>query len=386
MTQAVEPVIVGIGETPVGKHPSESTSSLTARVATAALEDGRREWAEIDGLIVTEPVVGKFPRHALAIAEQLGISAQLKYADTVTMGGASAVLGVQRAVDAVRCGHATNVLIIAADTPRTGQPRAETVEYFARQRHPAWERPTGMLNVSAYALLADEYLRQYSLDRDALVAVPLMLRRNAEKNQNAAYRHALTADEAVESRMISEPLRLIECSPINDGAAAVLVADAPTGSDAALEVSGSGFSSDYDSISYKRGLSNQGPARSSAAAVADSGVRIADGDLLMVYDSYSIAMALQVEGIGVVEPGQSPSWFREGRFDVGGDLPVNPHGGLLSHGHCGGAAGMHHVTELVKQLRGTADNQVPIESGFGYLQAEGGIISANVTMCVHIRG
>lgn len=385
MKQTHVPEIVGIGETPVGKHPEQTTSSLTATVAEAALNDASCDWAQVDGLVVTEPIVGRFPRHALAIAEQLGISTQLKHADTVTMGGASAVLAVHRAAEAVRYGRASNVLVIAADTPRTGQTRAETIEHFALQRHPAWEQPIGMLNVSAYALLADEYLRRFGLHRDALTSIPLALRRNAQTNHTAAYRQELTLNDALESRLVSDPLRLVECSPINDGAAALVISDTPRETATGVEVSGSGFASDYDSISYRQAGSNNGPTQSSATAVAESGAQITDGDVLMVYDSYSIAMVLQLEGIGVSEPGSSVEDFSNGRFEVNGELPINPHGGLLSHGHCGGAAGMHHVTELVKQLRGTADNQVPIQRGFGYLQAEGGIISANTTMCLQIR-
>ena len=375
--------IIGIGESSVGKHPHESTQTLAASVVQAAIADAEIDWQDIDGLVVTQPLVGGFPRHSLAVAEQLGISRQLAFADTVSMGGASSVLSLQRASDAIRNNRASTVLIVAADTPRTGQEREESVRHFAKQRHPSWEQPIGMLNLSAYALLADEYLRQHSLERDALIEIPVAMRSHARSNRNAAYTDSMTREEALASRLVSDPLRLVECSPINDGGVALVVTDTSnrgSSSTDSIAIRGSGFATDYDSVTYKVGESVDSPRRAFARAAKDSALGIGDCDLLMICDSYSIATAIQLESIGASAKGRAPEDFREGKYSTDGEVPVNPHGGLLSHGHCGGATGMHHLTELIKQLRGVADGQVSLRDGVGLLQAEGGIISAAASM------
>lgn len=379
------PQIVGIGETNVGKHPDHTTNSLATKVAADALFDAGREWKDVDGLIVTEPIVDKHSRHALTMAETLGISANLKLAQTVSMGGASPALAVKQAFDAVSNNTARNVLVVASDTPRTGQDRKKTVGYFSEQRHPWWEQPFGMLNVTAYALLADEYMSRYHLDSGSLLSIPVALREHASTNKNAAYTERMEIEVAHQSRYVSQPLRLVECSPINDGAAALLISsDGNTYKKPGIAVTGFGFASDYDSYTYRTHQEPTAAARGAKTAVKQSKKPVAGGDLLMVYDSYSIAMALQLEALGVSSPGRAVDDFVSGRFQLGGELVVNPHGGLLSHGHCGGAAGMHHITELIKQLRGEADEQLSINSGYAYYQSEGGILSANATLCFEL--
>lgn len=373
--------IVGIADTPVGKHPDETTLTLGARVAGQALADAGLDWAAVDGLIVLTPMVGAFPRHGLAVAEALGISSQLNLADAMALGGSSPLAALAAASRAIRAGDCETVVIIGADVPRTGQDRAESVRYFAQQRHPDWEQPAGLTNVASYGLLASRYLAEFGLGPDALLEFPLLLRAHAQRTGTAAYRTPLTREEVAASRPVADPLRLLECSPISDGAAGLVVSRHRTGSPA-VELAGYGFASDYDSISYASYASPDGrsPAtRSLEAASRTAGFGTADLDLAMVYDSYSIALALQLEGLGISAPGASTADAAAGRFRTDGDLPLNPHGGLLSHGHCGGAAGIHHVVELVKQLRGAADNQVDVRRGLALCQAEGGILSANMT-------
>lgn len=373
------PAVIGVGRTSIGKHYNRSTLDLTSDSATASLNDAGMTWSDIDGLVVTEPLVGGFPRHALAVAENLGISRQLRHGSTITMGGASPLLGLVNASRAIEYGDCKNVLVIAADTPRTGQSRQASVRHFAEQRHPEWEQPIGMLNVSAYALLASEYLHHFGHALDSLLELPLMLRRHAESTPGAAYRDPITKQQALDSRLVSSPLRLIECSPINDGAAALVVSSARTSSRPAVKLAGSGFGTDYDSLAFKQSRDINAPARALKDASRARSLSVDQCDFAMLYDSYSIALAILLEATGISEPGQAAHDASTGRFDVDGDLPINPHGGLLSHGHCGGAAGMHHLVELVKQLRGEAENQVTINNGISLYQAEGGILSANTS-------
>lgn len=371
--------ILGVADTDVGRLGGVTTLDLTARAAAAAVADAGIELGALDGLITTVPMVGAFPRHAAAVAEHLGVAERLRHCESVSLGGASALAGLLEAARLVRTGTCRTVLILAADTPRSGQDRSTSVSAFAGMRHPTWEQPFGMLNVSAYALLAQAYLHRYALPPDALAAIPVALREHAAKNPAAIYRDPLTTEDVTESRMISSPLHLLECSPVSDGGGALVVGRttaASGGTQVGLLGGAQGYV--YDSVAYAGDLSRTGCRLSSRRALDAAGTDLDDVDVALLYDSYSITLALELEEIGICPPGSAPEFVASGGTSLEGRLPVNTHGGLLSHAHCGGAAGIHHITEAVRQLAGRAANQVP-DARVALLHAEGGIVSANCT-------
>lgn len=372
--------ILGVADTEVGRLPGVTTLDLAARAAVAAVADAGTGLGDLDGLITTVPMVGAFPRHAPAVAEHLGIAEQLRYCDSVSLGGASPLAGLLDAFRLVRSGACRSVLVLAADTPRSGQDRSTSVSAFASMRHPTWERPFGMLNVSAYALLAQAYLHRFGLDRDALASIPAAMRQHAATNPHATYRDPLSAADVTASRLVSSPLHLLECSPISDGAGALVVGRARSASSNGRSVGllGGSHGYVYDSVAYAGDLSRTGCVLSSQRALDEARIRIDDIDVALLYDSYSITLALELEEIGICPPGGAPDFVASGGLSLSSRLPVNTHGGLLSHAHCGGAAGVHHLTEAVRQLSGEAVNQVA-GANVALLHAEGGIVSANCT-------
>ncbi len=377
---AGDAAIIGIAETEVGRLPGVTTLDLTADVAVAAVADAGLDLGEIDGLITTVPLVGAFPRHAPAVAEYLGISERLLHSESVSLGGASALAGVLNAMRLVRTGTCRSVLVLAADTPRSGQDRSVSISAFAGMRHPAWERPFGMLNVSAYALLAQAYLHRYGLAPDALAGIPVAMREHAVTNPRASYREPLSTADVTASRLVSSPLHLLECSPISDGAGALVVGRARPAGSTGREVGllGGAHGYVYDNVAYAGDLSRTGCRLSSRRALDQAAIEIEDVGVALLYDSYSITLALELEEIGVCPPGGAPGFVAAGGISLTGRLPANTHGGLLSHAHCGGAAGIHHITEAVRQLSGQAVNQVE-GATVALVHAEGGILSANCT-------
>lgn len=375
-----EAAVIGIAESEVGRLPGVTTLDLTAQVASAAVADAGLELGDLDGLITTVPIVGGFPRHAVAVAEYLGIPEQMRHCQSVSLGGASALAGLVDAFRLVRTGACRAVMVLAADTPRSGQDRSASVSAFSAMRHAAWEQPFGMLNASAYALLAQAYLHRFELDPDALAAIPVAMREHAVTNPRASYRDPLATSDVTASRLVSSPLRLLECSPISDGAAALIVGRADPGSGAGRNVgllSGAqGYV--YDHVAYAGDLSRTGCRLSSRRAMEEAAVGIDDVDVALLYDSYSITLALELEEIGICPPGEAPEFVASGGISLQGRMPTNTHGGLLSHAHCGYAAGIHHITEAVRQLTGEAANQVA-GARIALLHAEGGILSANCT-------
>ncbi|MDK3257780.1 thiolase C-terminal domain-containing protein [Blastococcus capsensis] len=372
--------IIGIADSEVGRLPGVTTLDLTARVASAAVADAGLDLGDVDGLITTVPLVGAFPRHAVAVAEYLGIPEQLRHCASVSLGGASALAGLLDAVRLVRTGTCRSVMVLAADTPRSGQDRSASVSAFSGMRHPAWEQPFGMLNVSAYALLAQAYLHRFGLEVEALASMPVAMREHAAGNPRASYREPLSTSDVAASRLVSSPLHLLECSPISDGAGAVIVGQPGSGSSTGKHIGLLGGSQGYvyDHVAYAGDLSRTGCSLSSRRALDAAAVGVDDVDVALLYDSYSITLALELEEIGICPPGGAPEFVASGGISLGGRMPTNTHGGLLSHAHCGGAAGIHHITESVRQLSGQAANQVT-GATVALLHAEGGILSANCT-------
>ena len=372
-------LVAGVAETAVGKLPGRTSLSLAAEAALAAIDDAGVSLADVDGIVTAAPMVGAAPRHALAIADHLGICDRITLCATESLGGASTLAGFLRACRLVESGRQQAVLVVAADTQRTGRARGDSVAAIAALRHPDWEQPFGMSNVSAYALLARRYLDRYGLPDDALAALPVALRQHAAGHPGAVYRDPLTVEDVLASRVVASPLRLLECSPICDGGAAVVVRRASPGDVRTVELLGGGEGYRYDDVSYAGDLSATGASLSGARAYAEAGLGPSDVDVSLLYDSYSVTLALELEELGLCPPGTAPALAADGGLSVHGAVPANPHGGLLSHSHTGGAAGLHHLVEALRQLAGTAANQVP-GARTALVHAEGGILSANCTV------
>lgn len=372
--------VTGYAESPVGRLEGTSTDDLASAMVIEATRSAGLGLGQLDGLVVCSPLVGGRPRQSLALAESLGTAASLRYFDTVSLSGASALAGVLDAFALVESGTCSAVAVVAADTPRTGQRRSESVSAFAAMRHPSWEQPLGMMNVSAYALLASSYLSRHKLSPDALCVLPVLMRQHAHRTPGAAYRNPLTADDVARSRVVSSPLRLLECAPVSDGAGAVVVTGGRLGRAGACEVAlrSGARAAHYDNVSFAGDMTTTGCVAAGRAALDDSGVALDSIDVALLYDSYSITLAIELEELGFCPPGTAARWVAEGGGGMSSPAPVNPHGGLLSHAHCGGAAGMHHVVEAIKQLSGRADNQVR-GARRALLHAEGGILSAHCT-------
>ena len=158
--------LAGIADTPVGRLHGTSTMALTAAAVRDAVADRGGSRDDLDGLITVSPMVGGHPRQALAVAEQLGITPSMRWLSTPQLGEASALAGVVEAVRLVDEGICSAVVVVAADTPRTGTERSSSVAAFGRMRHPDCEQPYGLSNVGAYALLASTYLHRYGLPDD----------------------------------------------------------------------------------------------------------------------------------------------------------------------------------------------------------------------------
>lgn len=352
--------IVGVGETPYCRAPGSGVSDLNLmlRASLAAVADAGLELSEIDGLMT--PIFGASGDE---LAANLGIE-NLRYAAQINMGGASPVSSLQTATMAVACGVATNVLIPIGWNGYSGM-RARDVSESAAAASPMgptvqdFYLPFGCnAPPQFYALMARRHMAEYGTAPETLGAIAVACRRHAQLNENAVMRgRPLDMQDYLDSPWIAEPYRLLDCCIETDGAAAVVVSSGDrarslerhTGH-APVYISGVAEGHPYpaDDITNRPNIFTVGLTYAAPKAYEMAGLGPEDADFAQVYDCFTFEVLQQLEEAGFCQRGDSARLVRDGGIELGGQLPVNTHGGLLSEAH---VIGMNHVVEATRQLR-----------------------------------
>lgn len=359
---AERPAIIGLGLTPMSLEPGGHAAQLASDAITAALADCGLERSDVDGLLVSSSQGVRPDRVGVQLARTDGFG-DLLLLEHVEIKGATAVAMVQRAVLAVAAGLATTVVCVFGDAPL--QPGGSTGSTYAHSGGNdgtrGLERASGLLgSVPTYALMATRYLALTGGDDDDLCAVVRSARRWAAGNPDAVVRTPLGTDDYVAARMVSTPLRVLDCArPVNGGAAVIVSSRRPTGAA-------------HDPV-HVRGMAQQHPARRRRAgaeswfggdarvaldaALAHAGRTRPDLDVCEIYDPFSVTTLCLLEDYGLVEPGTAGKVVRSGAIAPGGDLPVNTGGGHLAGFYL---QGMTPLAEGIIQVRGAGgERQVP---------------------------
>ena len=368
--------ISGVGNTRFGRIDGSNPLGLMAEAAAAALVDAGIQRDDIDGLLCGYATTLPHLMLADLFAEHFGV--RPAYAHGIQAGGATGAAMLMLAGDLVRSGRCKTVLVVAGENRLSGQSRDQSIQTLAQVGH-AFEVRNGASVPSYYALMSSRYSHVTGTSEADLAELAVLMRDRAAAHPDAHLQAPITIDDVLASKPISLPLKMLDCCPISDGAVALVVSDTPH-PDAALRIAGCGQAHSHQHLSAMRDVLDTGAAESAARALAEARMALFDIDLLAVYDSFTITLAMLLEEIGFAPRGQCGALTREGRFGPTGDLPLNLHGGLLSFGHSGVAGGMAHVVEVVRQLRGDAgDRGVPGLSR-AFIHADGGVMSAHVSM------
>ena len=346
-------VIAGIGHTTFGKLPGRSTVALNVEAIRKALADAGVDKGEVDGLFVKAPTSRFEMMYAQKLAEALGMVPRI--GGVWDHGGASNISMISLAVMAIEAGQCEVAVVALADNPATGSRAAYEKSYGDGDSgtYGWFSTPAG------YAMLAQRHMGQFGTTSDQLGAIAVACRRHGAANPNAQLRRPLTLEQYRQSRLIVEPLRRDDCCLVSDGAAAVVLMSAKKAAElkVAKPVPVLGFGQGQTSwdVALRPDLTTTAAKVSAQTAFAMAGLQPADIDVAQIYDCFTICALMTLEAYGFCAPGAGGHFVEGGRIEIGGDLPINTSGGLLSET---GMPGMQLVLEGVRQMRGDSVNQV----------------------------
>ncbi len=376
-------VIAGVGETEQGKIPDKSSFHFLSLASKLAIEDAGIKKSDVDGLVTAFSLVEHTFMHCTTFADYFGM--RPRFFSSVAVGGATAVWMVAEAAMAIASGQAEVVLCVRGDNTLSGISSSGMVALIREMCHAEFEFPYGLTTPGGYALAAQRYLHDFGATREHLAAVAVTMRKHAALKENAMNKEPLTVEEVINSRVIAEPLTKYDCSIISDGGAAFIVTTEAKAKElgiknplAYLWGMGQGYSHQY--LTTLRDLNQIYNAINSSGqkAFQTAGIGPKDVDVAFLYDCFTITVLLELEGLGFVPKGEGGPFALEGRMEIGKDLPVNTHGGLLSQAHLGA---MHHVVEATLQLRGTAAGPRQVKDAeVALVHGNGGIVSAHSTV------
>lgn len=384
--------IVGAAEYPARRFsevPSANSLEQAADLALQALADAGLNLADVDGISVRGIYVSDQFLPA-TLAEYLGV--RIGYGEAPDLGGAAAAGMVWRAAAAIEKGLASVVLCIypgnySPPSPTSGGlPRAfGASSYLPGSPQAEFEIPYGHLGQNIpYAFIAQRYAHIYGYDPQALARLVVHQRRSANANPDAIfYGDKLSEEDVLNSRMIADPLRMLEIvRPVRGGTAVVVAAPdvARRTRHRPVHVSGYGEGIAHKSPQFAQDILDPPLREAAATAFAMAGMTPAQMDGAQIYDCYTIAVLMALEAAGFCDKGAGMEFLRGHDMSFAGDFPLNTNGGQLGFGQAGGAGGMTHVIEGYRQIAGRAGDRQISNCESMFVSGNGGIMSEQVAL------
>jgi acetyl-CoA acetyltransferase len=362
----------GVYEHPTRWAPDKTASGLMAESARGALRDCGLELKDVDGLFAAGIEMGAMG--VIQLAEYLNLKP--RYVDGTNIGGSSFVAHVRHAAGAIQAGLCEVALVLYGSTAASNAMAIGTAGRAGADPAAGFVSPYGLTTVGGYALVARRHMHQYGTRSEQLAEIAVTTRRHASLNPAAKMRKPITIDDVLESRVISDPLHLLDCCIISDGAGALVVTSLERARDLAkppVVVLGSGEAVWHQEVGAPDLLA-VAASQSGAEAFRSAGVSHDDVDLCTIYDSFTITVLVTLENLGFCKPGEGGDFVSGGRIGLGGALPVNPDGGGLSSNHPG-MRGIFLVIEAVRQLRGEGGARQVEGAEIALAHGTGGLLS-----------
>lgn len=380
--------VIGVGMSQWGECWSKSLRELFVEAALAAIDDSGVDHIDSmyvgcmsSGLFIGQEHIGPL------LADYLGVTPIP--ATRVESACASGGVSFKQAYMEVAGGF-SDIVLAGGVEKMTDVDGAEATYALSTAADQEYESFNGITFPGLYALMARVYMQQYGLTREELASVPVKNHDNGTKNPRAQFPKPVTVEQVVTSAMVADPLRMLDCSPITDGAAAVVLCPLEKarslGKKKPIRIIAVGQASDTIALHSRRDLTFY----NSTAIAAQKAYQMAkiepkDVDFAEVHDCFSIAEIIAIESLGLFERGKAGKACAEGVTRLEGKIPVNPSGGLKAKGHPVGATGIAQIIEIVEQLRGDAGERQLKKARVGLAQNMGGTAASSVVSILEAR-
>ena len=376
--------VIGIGIVRFGELWSRSLRDLFVEASLNAIDDAGVD--HIDSLYVGCMSSGLFngQEHLAALmADYLGVAPAP--ATRVESACASGGLAAKMAFTEVAAGL-SDIVLVGGVEKMTDLPTPEVTHALSTAADQEWEGFHGITFPGLYALIARAHMERFGTTRRQLAAVAAKNHANGAKNPHAQYRRPVSVEAVMNSLMVADPLRILDCSPITDGAAAAVLCPLDMAEkltqNAPVRIAGVGQATDTIALHARDDITELRAVRvAGERAYAMAGRKPGDIHLAEVHDCFTIAELCVIEALGFAERGQSGPMTEAGATALDGSIPVNPSGGLKSKGHPVGATGVAQFHEAVLQLRGEAGERQVKNARIALTQNMGGSGGSSV---VHI--
>jgi acetyl-CoA C-acetyltransferase len=371
--------VVGAYEHPTRFAPDKTAYQIHAESARGALEDAGLKISDVDALFTS----GVGPIGILSLANHLNL--RPSYVDSQAIGGSSFVSHCVHAAAAIAAGLCQVALVTYGSTAASERFAIGTGAGGHVMDPPdSFEAPFGPTIVGSYAMVAQRHMHEYGTTSEQLAEIAVTMRKHAALNPHAKYRDPITVEDVLASRIISSPLHLLDCCMISDGGGALVLTSVERARDLRrppVVILGGAEAVRHSEIG-RRDLLDIAARQSGPLAFARAGVKPADVDVALIYDSYTITVLATLEALGFCALGEGGAFVGGGRIGLGGDLPVNPDGGGLSSNHPG-MRGIFLVIEATRQLRGEAGSRQVKDAELACVHGTGGMLGqrhSGVTM------
>lgn len=378
-----EVAIIGYGITRFGELWNKSLRDIFVEAAIKAIADANVD--HIDSMYVGSMTPGVFvgQEHIGALmADYLGVAGipAMRIESACASGG----LALQQGFLEVASGMNDIVLVGGVEKMTDGADATYALSTAADQEYEVYQ---GITFPGLYAMIAHAHMHNYGTTRDQLAMVAVKNHKNGTLNPNAQFQREITHDTVINATMIADPLTLMDCSPVSDGAACVILCPlekAKQYTDIPVKILASGAATDNLALHQREDITSLKAVRlSGERAFKQARLKPEDIDVAEVHDCFTIAEICVIEELGFVEKGKGGEFTERGYTALEGKIPVNTSGGLKAKGHPVGATGVAQVVEIVKQLRGNAGKRQVKGAKIGLTQNMGGSGASSV---VHIFG
>ncbi|OGS43563.1 MAG: acetyl-CoA acetyltransferase [Euryarchaeota archaeon RBG_13_57_23] len=379
--------IIGVGDTEFGELWDSSFRDIGIKAGLAAVADANISADMIDALYVGNMSAGRFieQEHIGAlIADYAGLAKSHIPATRIEAAGASGGLALRQGFMAVASGlH--DIVVVGGAEKMTDVSDTESAVIQSSAADQEWETVLGATFPALHALMARRHMHEYGTTREQIADVAVKNHRNGSLNPKAQFKREITRETVLGSPMVSSPLRVFDCAPSSDGAAAVVLCPlehAKKYTETPVEIVGSGQASDTLSLHDRKDICTMEATKMAAKRAFDmAGITQKDVDVAEVHDNFTISEILAIEDLGFFKKGEGGKATEAGLTAISGQIAVNTSGGLKARGDPIGATGLAQAVEVVTQLRAKAGKRQVIDAEVGLTHNVGG---TGATVVVHL--